>query len=151
MKISAGLLMYRIKNNTLEIFLVHPGGPFSKNKDTDAWSIPKGEVNDNEDLLDAAKREFEEEVGFKPIGEFIPLDSIKQKSGKVVHAWAFEGNLPENFELKSNLVEVDVYGKKQSFPEVDKAEFFSVDEAKIKINEAQEEFIERLEKSLKLP
>ena len=91
-KASAGLLMYREGNGQLEVFLVHPGGPFWKNKDTGAWSIPKGEFTDQEDPLDAARREFEEETGFQPLGRYMPLAPIKLKSGKRVLAWAFEGD-----------------------------------------------------------
>src|ERR1700720_3405943 len=91
--ISAGLLMFRKKNDSLEFLLVHPGGPFWKNKDDGAWSIPKGEAQTEEDLLTRAQIEFEEELGIKPAGSFIPLGSIKQKGGKTVHAWAFEGDL----------------------------------------------------------
>src|SRR5579859_7572043 len=91
--ISAGLLMFRINMGKTQVLLVHPGGPFWRNKDDGAWSIPKGEISDDEDLLEAARREFEEETGFKPTGDFIPLNSVKLKSGKVVHAWAVEGDL----------------------------------------------------------
>jgi ADP-ribose pyrophosphatase YjhB (NUDIX family) len=90
-QISAGLLMYRRRGNQLQVLLVHPGGPFWRNKDAEAWSIPKGEVNDGEDLLAAAKREFQEETGTAATGQFIPLNSVRQTSGKIVHAWAVEG------------------------------------------------------------
>src|SRR6202167_2209554 len=96
---SAGILMYRQTGPRLEVLLVHPGGPFWRNKDNGAWSIPKGEIAEDEDLLDAAKREFEEETGHKPTGKFIKLIPVKQKSGKVVHAWAVEGDLdPAGFK-----------------------------------------------------
>src|SRR5438034_5366365 len=101
MRISAGLLMYRIRSSKLEFLLVHPGGPFWKNKDAGAWTIPKGLANAGEDLLDAAKREFKEETGFDAAGEFLPLAPIKQKSGKLVHAWAVDGNI-DPAEVKSN-------------------------------------------------
>ncbi len=91
-RISAGLLMFRIHDGEVEVLLAHPGGPFFKNKDDGAWSIPKGEIDEGEDLLDAAQREFEEETGVKPSGPFIPLTPIKQKGGKIVHAWAFKGD-----------------------------------------------------------
>ena len=90
---SSGLLMFRRRDGRLQVLLVHPGGPFWKNKDEGAWSIPKGEVDDNEDLLLCARREFEEELGIAPQGSFIALSPIKQKAGKIVHAWCFEGDL----------------------------------------------------------
>src|SRR4051812_35196661 len=92
-KTSAGLLMYRLRSGRAEVLLVHPGGPFWRNKDDGAWTIPKGEVAEGEDLLDAAKREFQEELGVRPEGNFIPLDAVKQRGGKVVYAWAVEGDL----------------------------------------------------------
>src|SRR5437588_12746535 len=99
--------MFRRKRDALEMLVVHPGGPFWKNKDEAAWSIPKGEATPGEDLLARARIEFEEELGIKPEGEWIPLGSIKQKGGKTVHAWAFEGDLPKPFELKSNTFEIE--------------------------------------------
>jgi len=89
--ISGGLLMYRIQDGKLQVFLVHPGGPFLKNKDEGAWSIPKGEVEEGEELFEAAEREFKEEIGVNPLGPFVALQPVKQKGGKVVHAWAFQG------------------------------------------------------------
>ncbi len=150
-KISSGLQMYRLKNSNLEVFLVHPGGPFWKNKDEGAWSIPKGEVEQDEELLETAKREFKEEIGFEPNAkEFIYLGCIKQKAGKTVYCWAFQsdflGLLPQNF------ISVEYPPKSRKFikiPEIDRAQFFSVDTAKKKINSAQKEFIDRLEKILK--
>src|SRR6202035_4009505 len=100
-QISSGLLMYRINHGKPEVLLVHPGGPFWRKKEQGAWSIPKGEVSEGEDLLDAARREFEEETGSKPAGRFIPLRPITQKSGKVVHAWAVQGDL-DTATIKSN-------------------------------------------------
>ncbi|MEK6898020.1 MAG: NUDIX domain-containing protein [Nanoarchaeota archaeon] len=151
-KISAGLLMYKINDNKLKVFLVHPGSPFWKDKDKNAWSIPKGEVEKDERLFDAAKREFFEETGVKPKSKsFIELGNIKQKSGKIVHAWAFEGD--RLGLLKQNMIEVEFpfgSGKKIKVPEIDKAKFFGVEEAKEKINQAQFEFIERLKKELKV-
>jgi predicted NUDIX family NTP pyrophosphohydrolase len=146
-RVSAGLLMFRRKNDSLEFLLVHPGGPFWKNKDEGAWSIPKGEAADNEDLLTRAQIEFEEEVGFKPSGTWIPLGSIKQKGGKTVHCWGFEGDLPEPFELRSNKFQLEWpprSGKFTEFPEVDRAEFFPEEIARRKINPAQVPFLERL-------
>ena len=129
-RISAGLLMFRRKRGGFEVLLAHPGGPFFTRKDDGAWTIPKGEAAPGEDLLTRAQIEFEEEVGFRPenVRGWIELGSIIQKGGKTVHAWAFEGDLPESFELKSNLFEMEWpprSGRLQSFPEVDQARFFS--------------------------
>ena len=138
-KQSAGILLYRKANNDVRIFLVHPGGPFFKNKDAGVWSIPKGEFLDDEDALAAAKREFEEETGHTIEGDFIKLNPVTLKSGKVVHAWAVEGNI-DHETIFSNLFEMEwppKSGKKQSFPEIDRAGWFSVDEAKVKINTGQ--------------
>jgi predicted NUDIX family NTP pyrophosphohydrolase len=139
--------MFRRENNSVEFLLVHPGGPFWKNKDDGAWSIPKGEAQPDEDLLARAKIEFEEELGFKPDGDFIPLGSIQQKGGKTVHAWAFQGDLPQNFQLKSNTFEIEFpprSGKFKEFPEIDRAEFFVEEIARRKINPAQLPFFDRL-------
>ena len=148
-KQSAGILLYRNTNNVLEVFLVHPGGPFFKNKDEGSWSIPKGEFLDDEEPLTAAKREFEEETGQPIDGGFISLGSIKQKSGKTVYAWAVEGNI--NHEtIFSNTCEVEWpprTGKKITIPEIDRAEWFKVDEAKRKINPAKADLIDRLANS----
>jgi predicted NUDIX family NTP pyrophosphohydrolase len=146
-RVSAGLLMFRRKNNVLEFLLAHPGGPFWKNKGDGIWTIPKGEAQPEEDLLTRAQIEFEEELGTKPSGDFIPLGSIKQKGGKTVHGWAFEGDLPEKFELKSNTFQIEWpsrSGKFQEFPEVDRAEFFPEEIARRKINPAQLPFLDRL-------
>jgi predicted NUDIX family NTP pyrophosphohydrolase len=146
-RVSAGLLMFRNDGARLEILLVHPGGPFFQKKDDGAWSIPKGEAGEEEDLLARAKIEFTEELGFVPSDRTIELGAIKQKGGKVVYAWAFEGDLPRDFELRSNTFDLEWpsrSGKMQTFPEVDKAAFFSVDEAKRKINNAQITFLDRL-------
>ena len=143
-KISAGLLLYRTQNGALEFLLVHPGGPFWKNKDAGAWTIPKGEIGDNEEPLAAAIREFEEELGFKPTGPFTELTPIQQKGGKVVHAWAFEGNCDPT-QIKSNTFSMEWpprSGKQTEFPEVDRAEFFDFECAKTKINPAQVPFLE---------
>ena len=151
--ISAGLLMYTVKNDGLKIFLVHPGGPFFKNKDKGYWGIPKGLPDENEELLNAAKREFEEETGMKPKGDFISLGTVKQKNGKVVHAWGFECEDDSPVEVKCNTFEIEwppKSGKRQSFPEIDRGEFFSLSKGKEKINEAQKEFLIRLEEYLKL-
>lgn len=149
-KKSAGLLLFRIHNNYPEVFLVHPGGPFWAKKDDGAWSIPKGEFEDGEEPLAAAKREFEEETGVKISGEFIELDPIKQKSGKIVYAWAVEKNI--NLEkIKSNEFEVEwppKSGKMKRFPEIDKAAWFNLNEAKKKIIDRQASLIEALKNLL---
>jgi predicted NUDIX family NTP pyrophosphohydrolase len=145
MKQSAGLLMYRWKNEELEFFLVHPGGPFFKNKDEGYWTIPKGEPNENEPLLEAAKREFKEETGIDPVGSFVELGSIKQKGGKVVYAWAFEKNW--DYNLISNEFELEwppKSGKTAFFPEVDKGGYFGLKEAELKINQAQKSLLLKL-------
>ena len=146
-KQSAGILLYRIKSNDLEVFLVHPGGPFWAKKDEGAWSIPKGEFEDEEDPLAAAKREFEEETGLKISGEFIELHPVKQKSGKMVYAWAVEGDV-DPLKIKSNEFEIEwppKSGKMKSFPEIDKAAWFNLTEAKKKIIAAQTGLIKELE------
>lgn len=138
-KQSAGLIMFRQRDGNLEVLLVHPGGPFWINKDVNAWSIPKGELNPGEDILTAARREFEEEIGFRTDPPFIPLGTIKKKSGKIVHAWAFRGNCDPH-AISSNLVKIEwppKSGNEIEIPEIDKAEFFPVPEAFKKINPAQ--------------
>ena len=143
--------MFRRKNTAVEFLLVHPGGPFWKNKDDGAWSIPKGEAQPDEDLLARARIEFKEELGIEPAGDFIPLGSIKQKGGKTVHAWAFQGNLPPDFQLKSNTFEIEFpprSGKFKEFPEIDRAEFFVEEIARRKINSAQLSFFDRLREAL---
>ncbi|MBL4678136.1 MAG: NUDIX domain-containing protein [Mucilaginibacter sp.] len=146
-KQSAGLLLYRLANGKPQVFLVHPGGPFFAKKDNGAWSIPKGEFDDNEDPLAAARREFEEEVG-KPItGNFIKLQPIKQKSGKTVHAWAVEADI-DHTNIVSNTFEIEwppKSGKRVAFPEIDRAGWFSLEEAKVKLIAAQVGMIEELE------
>jgi predicted NUDIX family NTP pyrophosphohydrolase len=144
---SAGILLYRNTNQQLEVFLVHPGGPFFKNKDEGSWSIPKGEFLDDEEALVAAKREFEEETGQKiSDGNFIKLTPVTQKSGKIVHAWAIEGDIDHEI-IESNLFEMEwppKSGKIASFPEVDRAGWFDVGTAKIKVNPAQAKLIDEL-------
>jgi predicted NUDIX family NTP pyrophosphohydrolase len=150
-KQSAGILLYRTINNTLEVFLVHPGGPYFKNKDDGCWSIPKGEFLSNEEALTAAKREFEEETGQHIDGKFIELGTIQQKNGKVVHAWAVEGDI--NHEtIFSNTCEIEWpprTGKKLTIPEIDRAAWFNPSIAKQKINPAQAELVDRLVAILK--
>jgi predicted NUDIX family NTP pyrophosphohydrolase len=144
-RLSAGLLMYRIRDGQLEVFLAHPGGPYFKNKDDGAWTIPKGEPEPNEDLLEAAKREFEEETGIAPKGPFIPLTPVKQKGGKVVHAWAFEGEWEG--KIVSNTFSMEWppgSGHQVEFPEIDRAEFFKVPEANRKVKAAQATLIDEL-------
>src|ERR1043166_6100547 len=152
-RISAGLLMFRRRNNELEVLLAHPGGPFHVHKDDGAWTIPKGEAAPGEDLLTRAQIEFEEEVGFRPENaqEWIALGWIKQKGGKIVHGWAFEGDLPESFEPKSNLFEMEWpprSGNRQQFPEIDRAEFFSEAIARQKMKPTQIPFLDRLRTAL---
>ena len=145
-KKSAGLLMYRYRDLKLEVFLVHPGGPFWAKKDEGAWSIPKGEYTDEEDPLTAARREFKEETGCEAAGDFIPLSPLKQPGGKVISAWAFEGDCPAD-AIKSNTFTLEWpprSGKKAQFPEVDRAAWFSIEQAKKKILKGQIGFIEEL-------
>lgn len=145
-KQSAGILLYRKNGGTFQVFLVHPGGPFFMNKDDGSWSIPKGEFLDDEDPLEAAKREFEEETGKVITGKFIPLNPITQKGGKTVLAWAVEGDIDPAI-IKSNHFEIEWpprSGKQKSFPEIDRAAWFDLDIAKIKINTAQADFIKEL-------
>ena len=146
-KLSAGILLYQRKSRRFEVFLVHPGGPFWKNKDVGAWSLPKGEYQPGEDALDAARREFREETGFEaPGGEWIPLGDIRQAGGKVVTAWAAEGNCVAE-EIRSNMFEMEwppKSGRKQEFPEVDRAGWFSLVEAKTRIVAGQAAFLDRL-------
>jgi predicted NUDIX family NTP pyrophosphohydrolase len=135
-KQSAGILLYRINDKNLEVFLVHPGGPFWAKKDQGAWSIPKGEFDEEEEGIFAAKREFLEETGMAVEGEAIPLSPQKQKGGKLVYAWAVEGNL-DPAEVRSNTFEMEWpprSGRLGSFPEIDRAGWFPVEEALRKIN-----------------
>ena len=143
---SAGLLLYRKREGELQFLLVHPGGPFWKNKDAGAWTIPKGEVQPGEDAQAAAEREFVEELGFTPQGELIPLTPVKQKAGKVIHAWAVEGDC-DTSTIKSNTFTVEWpprSGRMQEFPEIDQAAFFDLDQAKLKINPAQVNLLQEL-------
>ena len=152
MKQSAGILLYRRKTIVTEFLLVHPGGPFWKNKDLGAWSIPKGEFTDQENPLDAAKREFKEETGFDISGQFLVLTPIKQQSGKWVHAWAIEKYI-DAAAIKSNEFEMEWSPKSgllKSFPEVDRAAWFSLDKAMLKINPSQSGFITQLQELFSL-
>jgi predicted NUDIX family NTP pyrophosphohydrolase len=150
-KLSAGLLMYRINSKGRpECFLVHMGGPFWAKKDKGAWTIPKGEYDPDEDPFESAKREFKEETGFNAEGEFVELTPVKQSGGKEVRAWAFKGDADPD-DIESNTFEMEWpprSGKKQAFPEIDKASWFSPEEAKEKIIKAQQGLIDELEKKL---
>ncbi len=151
-KQSAGLLMYKFVDSVPYYFLVHPAGPFWKNKELGAWSIPKGEFEEGENKLECAIREFIEETGIKPEEPFIELGSIKQKGGKTVYAWGFKGDYLGNLNCTS-YVEIEwpsKSGKYINFPEVDKGQLFYKDEANKYMNIMQVEFIERLEKQLGL-
>ncbi len=146
-KQSAGLLLYRFHEGRLEVFLIHPGGPFWENKDLGAWSIPKGELDEGEEAFEAARREFEEETSFRPDGIFLELKPVRQRSGKIVHAWAVEGNCDAR-AISSNTFAMEWpprSGRQQEFPEVDRAEWFAVDLAKEKINAGQRGLLEQLE------
>lgn len=152
MQISAGILAYRRKADEIEFFLVHPGGPFFKNKKNGVYSIPKGLVAHGEDLLAAAIREFEEEIGHRVTGDFIALGSIVQNGGKTVHAWAVEAEIDET-TIHSNTFPLEwppKSGKIQHFPEVDSAGWFTIDTAKLLIIQKQVVFLDRLMSSLKI-
>jgi predicted NUDIX family NTP pyrophosphohydrolase len=143
---SSGILIYRFSGGEPEVLLVHPGGPFWAKKDAGAWSVPKGEVNEGEDLLDAARRELEEETGARPDGPFRPLGSVRQKGGKVVHAWAVEGDLDVS-RVRSNTYSMEWpprSGKIREFPEVDQVGWFGLVEARVKILPSQAPLLERL-------
>jgi predicted NUDIX family NTP pyrophosphohydrolase len=145
-KKSAGLLMYRLHNNSLEVLLVHSGGPYWANRQWHAWSIPKGEIDPGEDAFTAAQREFQEETGQVPKGEFKALKPIRQASGKLVFAWAFEGDF-DPAKLHSNTFSIEWpprSGNMQEFPEVDQAAWFAVQEAKQRIIKAQAQFLDEL-------
>ena len=144
---SAGMLLFRRTGGGLEVFLAHPGGPFWKNKDLGAWTIPKGLVDEGEAPLDAAVREFREETGITAVPPFIPLGDVRQKAGKVVHAWAWEGDAdPET--VTSNVMRTEWprgSGRFLTFPEVDRCGWFTPDEARQRLNPAQAELVGRLE------
>ncbi len=145
-KKSAGLIMFRFRNKVLEILLGHMGGPFWENKDNAAWSIPKGEYEEGETPFDAAKREFREETGLEPLGNFIELKTIKQPSGKEVNAWAFEGDCDAS-TLRSNTFKLEWpphSGNMSVFPEIDRAEWLPTALARQKILKGQIGFIDEL-------
>jgi len=145
-KRSAGILLFREIANGLEVLLVHPGGPFWAKKDDGSWSIPKGEFAEDEEPLPAARREFEEEIGVPPIGDFIPLKPLKQPSGKLVYAWALRSDFDPS-TLKCNSFSLEwppKSGRQQDFPEVDKAAWFGVETARLKILKGQAPFLDQL-------
>ena len=148
--VSAGLLLFRRGEQGLEVLLAHPGGPFWRDRDVGAWTIPKGIVDEGEELLDAARREFEEETGIRPTGPFIPLGSVRQKAGKVVHAWAWEGDADAR-TIVSNTARVEWppgTGRWITYPEVDRCAWCDPESARRRINPAQAELIGRLEAAL---
>jgi len=151
-KRSAGLLIYRYREGTMEVFLVHPGGPFWKNKDEGSWMIPKGEIDEGEEALPAAQREFQEETGFEPPEPpYYPLPTIKQAGGKVVEAFAVEGDCnPE--QMKSNTFDMEwppKSGRQQAFPEVDRGAWYELPMAARKILKSQRPLLDALEKAIK--
>ncbi|HUR09845.1 MAG TPA: NUDIX domain-containing protein [Flavitalea sp.] len=144
---SAGILLYKKAEKGLKVLLVHPGGPYFQRKDEGSWSIPKGEFDNNEAPLAAAIREFREELGTEPPGPFTQLNPVKQKSGKIVHAWISEGEFDPAL-LVCNTFTIEWpkgSGKMKSFPEIDKADWFSIEEARTKILESQRSFLNELE------
>jgi predicted NUDIX family NTP pyrophosphohydrolase len=148
-KRSAGLLLFR-NPNQLEIFLVHPGGPFWARKDDGAWSLPKGEYSADEDALTAARREFQEETGFSAGGDFLPLGELRQPGGKIVTAWALEKDVDIAL-VKSNMFSLEwppKSGNTREFPEIDRAAWFPVSQARRKLLKGQVAFLDRLEKKL---
>lgn len=151
MRKSAGILLYRKTDKYLELFLIHPGGPFWISKEKGAWSIPKGEFVEGEDPFSAARREFKEETGIAINGDFLELKTIQQKSGKLVYAWAVEGDMDASKIVSNTFKQEWPYksGKWNTYPEVDKAGWFSVEEAKEKINPAQVALIDDLIEKLK--
>ncbi len=151
-KTSAGILLYRIRSEALEVFLVHPGGPFWAKKDAGAWSIPKGEFDEGSDPLETAKREFLEETGSPATGGFIALTPLKQPSGKLIHAWAVHGDI-DAASIKSNTFSMEWpprSGKQQEFPEVDRGGWFVIPLALEKLLPGQHGFLDELQKKLGL-
>jgi len=145
-KRSAGILLYRFRDGELQVFLAHPGGPFWTRKDDGAWTIPKGEIGEGEDPFEAAKREFAEETGLALEGEFVALTPIKQKAGKTVLAWAIEGDC-DAAAIRSNLFSMEwppKSGKQAEFPEIDRAGWFTLAEARTKLIAAQRPFLDQL-------
>ena len=145
-KFSAGILLYKFRNAEIFFFLVHPGGPFFARKDEGWWTVPKGEIEVDEDELEAAKREFQEETGFLPNGDFILLNPIRQKGGKIVKCWAVEGDVDPN-SLVSNNFQIEwppKSGKIQTYPEIDRGAWFTMKEARRRINVQQISFLEQI-------
>jgi predicted NUDIX family NTP pyrophosphohydrolase len=145
-KTSAGILLWKRERDALRVLLVHPGGPFWKNRDAGAWSIPKGEYAEGDDALTAAKREFAEELGPLPGGEIMPLGEVRQRGGKIVTGFALQADF-DCSTYKCNNFEMEWpprSGRRQSFPEVDQAQWFSIDQASTRINPAQAAFLDRL-------
>ena len=151
-RVSAGLLMYRrTADGELEVFIAHPGGPWFPGRDADVWTIPKGELEPGEEPFTAAVREFEEEVGLRPNGPYVALGSIRQKGGKTVHAWAFEGDWETGRPLWSNHIEVEWptgSGRWSRWPEIDDVGFFTIPAAKKKLKLAQQPLLDRLVSAL---
>jgi len=150
-KQSAGLMMFRRTRGILEVLLAHPGGPFWQSRDQGAWTIPKGGIQHGEIPLDSAIREFREETGFDPVPPYIPLGAITQRSGKIVHAWAFEGDCDPTglVSMETGAEWPPGSGVQITIPEVDQVEFFTVDRAAIALNPAQVELVRRLEEHLR--
>jgi predicted NUDIX family NTP pyrophosphohydrolase len=147
MRSSAGLLLFRRWQGRLEVFLAHPGGPFWARRDAGAWTIPKGEVDAGEEPLATARREFEEETGVRPSGPFLPLGSVRQKAGKTIEAWAWEGDA-DAAGIVSNTIEIEWprgSGRHMEIPEVDRCAWFDVAAAREKMNAAQATLLDRLE------
>ncbi len=149
-KISAGLLMYRVQNGQREVLLAHPGGPLFRSKDDGSWTIPKGEPDTTEELLLTAQREFEEETGLRPTGPYLPLTPIQQKGGKIVHAWAFEGDCdPTTLHSNTFTMEWPPHsGRQATFPEIDRCEFFRLPEARRKLKLEQVPLVDELQRYL---
>lgn len=151
MKRSAGVLLYRRSSEGLEVLLVHPGGPFFRNKDAGVWTIPKGEPDPGEELEETARRELQEETGLSVEGELRPLGEVVQKGGKHVAAWAIEGDLDTSRPPPSNTFELEWpprSGQRRSFPEIDAWGFFDLETARRKIRDVQAAFLDRLEEAL---
>ena len=149
-KQSAGLLLYRKRRGSIEVFLVHPGGPFWANKDDGAWSIPKGEFDACEDPLEAAKREFQEETSVVVVGKYLPLTPVRQRGGKIVYAWAVRSDLDAAM-VKSNAFSIQWppgSGKMREFPEIDRAKWFKIILARRKILKSQLGLLEQLEQAV---
>jgi predicted NUDIX family NTP pyrophosphohydrolase len=154
-RVSSGLLMFRIRGGQLEVFLAHPGGPFFAHRDDGHWTIPKGEIEAGEEFLGTAVREFKEEVGIDidPRSKFLELGSIRQKGGKIVHAWAVEHDWSGKAPVQSSTYRMEWppdSGKFHEFPEVDRAQYFSIDQARQKIKDTQIPLLDRLESLLKV-